>query len=50
MRGKNQSFNRFLARREPVEKIGKLAGALTTEEIRRGKIMQLKSRRKRRQS
>lgn len=48
MREMNQSLNRSLARRELVEKIGKLAGALTTEEIGRRKIMQLKSKRRKR--
>jgi hypothetical protein len=39
MRERNQSLNRFLARRELVEKIGKMAGALATEEISWRKIM-----------
>jgi protein subunit release factor B len=48
MKERNQSLNRFLARRELVEKIGKLAGALTTEEIKRRNIRRLKSKRRKR--
>jgi protein subunit release factor B len=48
MKERNQSLNRFLARRELVEKIGKLSGVLTMEEIKRRKIRQLKSKRRKR--
>jgi protein subunit release factor B len=48
MKDRSQSINRFLARRELVEKIAKLHGVQTVEDIRRDKIRKQKKRRRRR--
>jgi len=48
MRERNQSLNRFLARRELVMRIEKLSGQLTPEEIRIGKAKRQKLKRKKR--
>jgi protein subunit release factor B len=48
MRERNQSLNRFLARRELVKEIEKLSGRLTPDEIKITKIRQQKSKRKKR--
>ena len=48
MRERNQSLNRFLARRELVKELEKLSGRLTADEIEIVKIRQQKSKRKKR--
>jgi protein subunit release factor B len=48
MKDRSQSINRFLARRELVEKIETLRGIQTSEDVRRDKIRKQKERRKRR--
>jgi peptide chain release factor len=48
MRERNQSLNRFFARRELVKKIEKLSGGLTPDEKKIIKIRQRKSKRKKR--
>ena len=48
MRERNQSLNRFLARRELVMRIEKLSGQLTLEEIRIEKAKRQKLKRKKR--
>jgi protein subunit release factor B len=48
MKERNQSLNRFLARRELVKRIEKLSGRLTPEDIQINKIKRQKSKRKRR--
>jgi protein subunit release factor B len=48
MKDRSQSINRFLARRELVEKIAKLHGIENLEDVRRGKIKKQKKRRWRR--
>jgi protein subunit release factor B len=48
MKERNQSLNRFLARRELVREVEKLSGHLTSDEIRITKIRQQKSKRKKR--
>jgi protein subunit release factor B len=48
MRERSQSINRFLARRELVDKIERMSGRLTTEDVRRERIRKQKLRRKRR--
>jgi protein subunit release factor B len=48
MRERSQSVNRFLARRELVDKIERMSGRRTTEDARREKIRKQKLRRKRR--
>ena len=48
MKERNQSLNRFLARRELVNRIEKLSGRLTTDEMKITKIRQQKSKRKKR--
>ena len=45
MKERNQSLNRFLARRELVRKIEKLSGKLTPEDIIIGKVRRQKSKR-----
>lgn len=48
MRDRSQSVNRFLARRELVNRIEKLSGKLVPDDIKREKIRKQKLRRKRR--
>ena len=48
MKDRSQSINRFLARRELVEKIAKLHGIQNAEDVRRDKIRKQKKRRWRR--
>ena len=48
MRERNQSLNRFLARRELVKRIEKLAGMVTPDEMKIIKIRQKKLKRKKR--
>ena len=48
MKERNQSLNRFLARRELLKKIEKLSGRLTTDKIKIIKIRHQKSKRKKR--
>jgi protein subunit release factor B len=48
MRERNQSLNRFLARRELVRRIEKLSGQLTPEEIKIEKAKQQKLKRRKR--
>ena len=48
MRNRSQSVNRFLARRELVNRIEKMLGKLTSNDIKREKIRRKKSRRERR--
>jgi len=48
MEERNQSLNRFLARRELVKKIEKLSGRLTTDEMKIRKVKRQKSKRERR--
>jgi hypothetical protein len=48
MRDRSQSVNRFLARRELVNRIEKLSGKLVPDDIKREKIKRQKSRRERR--
>jgi protein subunit release factor B len=48
MKERNQSLNRFLARRELVKRMEKLSGRLTPDEIKISKIRQQKSKRKKR--
>jgi protein subunit release factor B len=45
MKERNQSLNRFLARRELVKRIEKLSGCLTPEEIEMRKVRRQKSKR-----
>jgi len=48
MKERNQSINRFLARRELAEKIERMLGQPTAEDLRREKIRKQKLRRKHR--
>jgi protein subunit release factor B len=48
MRERNQSLNRFLARRELVTRIEKLSGQLTPDEVRIKRVKRQKSKRKER--
>lgn len=48
MKDRSQSINRFLARRELVEKIAKLHGIQSVEDVRRDKLRKQKKRRRRR--
>jgi protein subunit release factor B len=48
MRERNQSLNRFLARRELVRRIEKLSGQVTLEEIKTEKVKRQKLKRKKR--
>jgi protein subunit release factor B len=48
MRERNQSLNRFLARRELVKRIEKLSGRLTTDEMKIRKVKRQKSKREKR--
>src|SRR3989304_9128523 len=42
MKDRSQSINRFLARRELLERIEKLSGQITTDEIKKEKIRKQK--------
>jgi protein subunit release factor B len=46
MRERSQPLNRFLARRELAEKISKMSGQITSDDIRMAKIRRQKLRRK----
>jgi protein subunit release factor B len=48
MKERSQSLNRFLARRDLVEKIEKLSGQITSDDVKIEKIRKQKSKRKRR--
>jgi protein subunit release factor B len=48
MKERSQSLNRFLARRELVEKIAKMSGKMTTEGANMEKIKRQKARRRKR--
>jgi protein subunit release factor B len=48
MEERNQSLNRFLARRELVKRIEKLSGRLTTNEMKIRKVKRQKSKREKR--
>jgi len=48
MRERSQPLNRFLARRELVEKISKVSGQITSDDIEMGKIRRQKAKRKKR--
>jgi len=48
MKERSQSLNRFLARRELVEKISKVSGQITSEDIKMEKKRRQKARRKKR--
>ena len=48
MRERSQSLNRFFARRELVEKISKVSGQITSDDIKMGKIRRQKAKRKKR--
>ncbi len=48
MKERSQSLNRFLARRELVEKISKVSGQITSDDIEMERIRRQKAKRKRR--
>jgi peptide chain release factor len=48
MKERSQSLNRFLARRELVEKISKGAGQITSDDVKMEKIRRQKAKRKKR--
>ena len=48
MKERSQSLNRFFARRELVEKISKMSGQITSDDIKMGKIRRQKAKRKKR--
>jgi protein subunit release factor B len=48
MKERSQSLNRFLARRELVEKISKVSGQSTSDDIKMGRIKRQKAKRKKR--
>jgi protein subunit release factor B len=48
MKERSQSLNRFLARRELVEKISKVSGQITSEDIKMEKIKRQKAKRRKR--
>jgi protein subunit release factor B len=48
MRERSQSLNRFLARRELVERISKMAGQMTCNEVKVEKLRRQKAKRKKR--
>jgi peptide chain release factor len=48
MKERSQSLNRFLARRELVEKISKVSGQTTSDDIKMAKIRRQKAKRKKR--
>ena len=48
MKERSQSLNRFLARRELVEKISKVSGQITSDDIKMEKIKRQKAKRRKR--
>jgi protein subunit release factor B len=48
MKERSQPLNRFLARRELVEKISKVSGQITSDDIKMEKIRRQKAKRKKR--
>jgi len=48
MKERSQSLNRFFARRELVEKISKVSGQITSDDIKMERIRRQKAKRKRR--
>lgn len=48
MKDRSQSINRFLARRELVEKVERMSGRLSAEDIRREQVKKQKLRRRKR--
>src|SRR5512136_1617064 len=48
MKERNQALNRFLARRELVEKISKISGQMTSDDINTERIRRQKSKRRKR--
>jgi protein subunit release factor B len=48
MKERSQPLNRFLARRELAEKISKVSGQITGDDIKMGKIRRQKAKRKKR--
>jgi protein subunit release factor B len=48
MKERSQSLNRFLARRELVEKISKVSGQITSEDIKMERMRRQKAKRKKR--
>ena len=48
MEERSQPLNRFLARRELVEKVSKVSGHITTDDIKREKIKRQKARKRKR--
>jgi hypothetical protein len=48
MKERSQSLNRFLARRELVEKISKVSGQITSDNIKMEKIKRQKAKRRKR--
>ncbi len=48
MKERSQSLNRFLARRELVEKISKVSGQITSDDVKMEKIKRQKAKRKKR--
>lgn len=48
MKDRSQSINRFLARRELIERIERLKGLFTPEDIKREKIKKQKAKRRKR--
>lgn len=48
MKDRSQSINRFLARRELVEKLEKLSGKMTLRDLKAEKIKKQKSKKKKR--
>lgn len=48
MKDRSQSINRFLARRELVERIERLSGQVTATDLKRQKIKRQKAKRKKR--
>jgi protein subunit release factor B len=48
MKERSQSLNRFFARRELVEKISKVSGQITSDDVKMEKIRRQKAKRKKR--
>jgi protein subunit release factor B len=48
MKERSQSLNRFFARRELVEKISKMSGQITSDDVKMEKIRRQKAKRKKR--
>ena len=48
MKERSQSLNRFLARRELVERVEKLRGGITLEDVKREKIKRQRAKRRKR--